>query len=1209
MAANIAQRAREVERMGEYVGAFELVVWAHMEGVRVRLVVGGSLIDVLEYYSHGLPALPADAREDIFVACNILVDGLSRKLLAVDTSDEAEVAFGHYVIGTRCRRGVPVSIGPVGSGVALRPVCLALGVAVVETQELGDCGVDAMCFHQGGARTPAGFKRVRLDLAKYMRSVAEDEIWQLCFQACEGQHTPKPPAGPTSKSVLPTVERKGSPESPDRTETAIQGAMESGPSELRMLVEDEDGDPDVGPLQPMMESEDGSPELEDEDPDFDLFGPRVESENGSPELEDENPDFGPLQSNVCMEEGDRSPDFGHCEPRMELDEQGSPELRMELASTVVTSDALTAAPATTFVEWLQGLSAEDRLAITVDYQSFMEAREVWHGLQPPVGDSKRRKLKTQQRSVSKFDHRVSIGLEYFAWALAQGLSDSSKYQISRFCKSRWSYSGPVPKKTKVWVRRCIDQAKGIQDGKSFWKYGKHVRNKMNAKVVRRDLRSRKYSLAGRPPTAPMLRDALWDWFVSVRSAVAARIPAKVVLLKAKQIATEMVKHMRTAGCFIDLPVLDKHWLYRWKRDFRVSLRKPNTKYKCSRAVLRDRLRAMWLTNVRVRALAWFALGIDITIYGWDQKGIFMNEAGSKNMPVLAFEGAPVVPLKENHSSTRQRVSLMTSVVSTKSRLESHGLPLEIMFKGTEKVLRGIETQAGVPVSLQASPKGSYREEHVLAFLSRWLPLWTAERAEAKDYLFVYLDAYSAHLTPVVRELCWERGCAVGYHGGCTTGITQVNDTDLHAAFEREYLALEQVQFFEQNLWDPGNISRTRQQVVDDAVATWLALDHEQGVDGHKRVGLSVDLFQGEDHLVTRDAKIFWDEIGFGQVRDEEVAKIREAVEGGKLTWCFDDIESLREPWPAGDVGSTDEGEEVFCEADLDEPEWHDDDEDSQRSFDDSEDGDATQAGALVPVVSVDAVALPSDTLEDVNDARVYERRMGVLEQMNAAALSSKIPAVHFHVQREMDRLRKQKLVGDRNTGPNKLLRRFVRRRREEEEKELSKVRAANREKARLRQAEKLALRTARRKNEERRLAEAAAREELAKLPREFSTAAFGQGHAAGGTRAHREMREICLERLRLRSPPLKLELRARWDEFKKKYARWMGDSYKAAVGVRFLEKIRGVLEDLEEHSLTQEGFARVPDDPENVRGDEKAFDKFVKSGLKKIPMPATSLVV
>ena len=135
-----------------------------------------------------------------------------------------------------------------------------------------------------------------------------------------------------------------------------------------------------------------------------------------------------------------------------------------------------------------------------------------------------------------------------------------------------------------------------------------------------------------------------------------------------------------------------------------------------------------------------------------------------------------------------------------------------------------------------------------------------------------------------------------------------------------------------------------------------------------------------------------------------------------------------------------------------------------------------------------------------------------------------------------------------------MLRRFVRRRREEEEEELGKIRAANREKARKRQAEKLAAKTAKRKNEERLLAAAKRREELAKLPKEFTTKNLGQGHAAGGTRNHRDMRDIMLERLRLRAPPLKLELQGRWDEFKKKYAQWMGDSYKAAVGIRFLEK-------------------------------------------------------
>ena len=170
------------------------------------------MIDLLEFYGSALPAAPVGARVDIFVACNCLVDGLSRQLLAVDTSDEAHVVFGHYVIGRSCRSDAPLSIGPVGRGEALRPVCLRLGVAVLETQSMGDCGVDAMCFHRGEARTPAGFKRVRLDLARYMRSVAEDVNWQLCFQVCEGGvHNPEPPAGPTARSVVLTVEGKGSP--------------------------------------------------------------------------------------------------------------------------------------------------------------------------------------------------------------------------------------------------------------------------------------------------------------------------------------------------------------------------------------------------------------------------------------------------------------------------------------------------------------------------------------------------------------------------------------------------------------------------------------------------------------------------------------------------------------------------------------------------------------------------------------------------------------------------------------------------------------------------------------------------------------------------------------------------------------------------------------------------------------------------------------
>ena len=110
------------------------------------------------------------------------------------------------------------------------------------------------------------------------------------------------------------------------------------------------------------------------------------------------------------------------------------------------------------------------------------------------------------------------------------------------------------------------------------------------------------------------------------------------------------------------------------------------------------------------------------------------------------------------------------------------------------------------------PKGSYRTAHVVAFLERWLLPWTPDREASADYRLLYLDAFSAHLTDDVVECAWQRGYYVVFHGGCTTGVSQVNDTDLHAALEREYIDVEAISFYHQQKVDPGNIGRSRQQV-------------------------------------------------------------------------------------------------------------------------------------------------------------------------------------------------------------------------------------------------------------------------------------------------------------------------------------------------------------------------------------------------------------
>ena len=82
---------------------------------------------------------------------------------------------------------------------------------------------------------------------------------------------------------MQSVERQGSPESTGLAESAARGAVESSPSELSRFLDEEDDHPDFGPFEPRLELEDGSPE---------------------------------------------SPGLGLCESRLELEEQGSPELSM-----------------------------------------------------------------------------------------------------------------------------------------------------------------------------------------------------------------------------------------------------------------------------------------------------------------------------------------------------------------------------------------------------------------------------------------------------------------------------------------------------------------------------------------------------------------------------------------------------------------------------------------------------------------------------------------------------------------------------------------------------------------------------------------------------------------------------------------------------------------------------------------------------------------
>ena len=385
----------------------------------------------------------------------------------------------------------------------------------------------------------------------------------------------------------------------------------------------------------------------------------------------------------------------------------------------------------------------------------------------------------------------------------------------------------------------------------------------------------------------------------------------------------------------------------------------------------------------------------------------------------------------------------------------------------------------------------------------------------------------------------------------------------------------------------------------------MSLDHSAAVRGHKRTGLSVSLSGNEDHLINRDARVFWDELGLGRVRDQEVKAIREAVASGRLSWCRADLESLREPFPNNnDMGILREGQELEGVCGEGEVLW-DEDNGSVRDSSSDTGEHPCESIAIVPIET----ALPivdTDTTADIRAAEVFAQRLKTLRTVEAQAKLSSLPAVQSYVQREIRKMERLRSSTEESRPASGLLRRFVRAQHEDEERRLEKAREKNARVARQRAALKRvriqdALATAKAKAKY-----LASRSALAKLPCEFSTDMLGQGHVSGGIRAHIDCRIRYLERLRLRSPPLPVELEGLWPEFVSRYARAVGARHGAAVGVRMIEIVRQIADQLGEHLRNEDGQLMSGTSDGSRIGDPDAFGRFVRSEYRKLPRAASS---
>ena len=112
--------------------------------------------------------------------------------------------------------------------------------------------------------------------------------------------------------------------------------------------------------------------------------------------------------------------------------------------------------------------------------------------------------------------------------------------------------------------------------------------------------------------APVLREELFRWFCSVRNRIKGRLPMSVLLSKALAIRMLCIKAALEIGARPNVPrLVGSNWLQAWRAEYRVSLRRPNKRWKVPRSVLLERLAVMWRNLIRVRTLALLVFGYDL----------------------------------------------------------------------------------------------------------------------------------------------------------------------------------------------------------------------------------------------------------------------------------------------------------------------------------------------------------------------------------------------------------------------------------------------------------------------------------------------------------------------------------------------------------------------------------------------------------------------
>ena len=236
-------------------------------------------------------------------------------------------------------------------------------------------------------------------------------------------------------------------------------------------------------------------------------------------------------------------------------------------------------------------------------------------------------------------------------------------------------------------------------------------------------------------------------------------------------------------------------------------------------------------------------------------------------------------IKESSLNMRPANAIVASRPAVAGRLP----PLQLMFKaksGARALPKLKEASPGwAPrLSAEVSPSGSCDESDILNYLE----LARDPLTPGRDWRLLLVGASAAQTMPAVRRACWHRGCVLISRGGGTTGVSQVNGTDLHQTPERLRIELGSAEMLDQQRLRPPAVPVPKKEdcIMWMASVGHNAAMHSAVAEGFLKTGQANarDGSQDESQMWRRQAE---------STHDADVE-----FDSGCPAWSYDDVARL-----------------------------------------------------------------------------------------------------------------------------------------------------------------------------------------------------------------------------------------------------------------------------------------------------------------------------